>query len=170
MEQGSTGGRGKGRGERVAGRQRSIITKICEWCGKEFVQRHQKVGTAHFYDSAKCRALAYQGEHQFGDWLLLKILGKAYSVIQEGGLNFELEVPRSAYPGSKAARAEYRQFLGWAQRFAVDDRNGPAAEPVMSADPEKVEEQDRQRLRKRLRTNRKREIAAQNAQSDGGTA
>ena len=89
-------------------------------------------GTEHFYCSGRCRAAGYAAEHVRTDWLLMRVLGRAYAVIEGAGLNFDLELPRSGYPGRKAVRAEWRQFAQWAKRFEVNDvSNGaPVASPA----------------------------------------
>jgi hypothetical protein len=111
---------------------KSGIEKRCDWCGVEYEARHEWEGTAHFYCSGRCRAAGYAAEHVRTDWLLRRVLGKAYAVIEGAGLNFELEVRRSGYPGVKAVRAEWRQFARWAKRFEVNDvSNGtPVGSPA----------------------------------------
>jgi hypothetical protein len=108
------------------------IEKVCEWCGVRYGARHEWGSTEHFYCSGRCRAAGYAAEHVRMDWLLIRVLGKAYAVIEGAGLNFNLELPRSGYPGRKAVRAEWRQFSQWAKRFEVNDvSNGaPVASPA----------------------------------------
>jgi hypothetical protein len=68
-------------------------------------------------------------EHLRGDWLLLQLLNRAYQLIGEAGLNFELVVARSSYPSGTAIRAEHEQFMSWARRFELDDVSSTAKVP-----------------------------------------
>lgn len=49
----------------------------------------------------------------------MRVLGRAYAVISEAGLNFDLEVNRSEYPGKAGVLAEWKQFTKWGERFVV---------------------------------------------------
>jgi hypothetical protein len=102
-------------------RHKLATAKVCDWCGGEFEQLYDWAGTQRFYCSGKCRALGYKAERVWEEWVLLRVLGKAYSVIEAAGLNFELEVRRGDFPGLPAVRAEWKQFIRWAGRFLVDE-------------------------------------------------
>src|SRR5262245_25794917 len=110
--------------------------QVCEWCGERFMRR--ELEAEHYYCSGRCRAGAYQEVHARGDWLLMRVLERAYKVMQEAGINFEMEVDMGGYPGRKALRAEWNQFEEWVRRFAVGA--GPAVKRERSS--EREEEND----------------------------
>ena len=112
------------------GRVKSMaVSGICDYCGEEVVQKYRRAGTQRLYHAGKCRALGEKAEHDFNDWVLMQLLGRAYQVIKTRGLNYNIEIRRESYPGGKNARAEWREFVKWAQRYLVSAQEA-SMEPV----------------------------------------
>jgi hypothetical protein len=102
------------------------LEKVCEWCGKGFRQMHEWGGGARAYCSGKCRMSGYQDGKSRAEWLLMRVLGKAYSVIAENKFNFDLEIDREGYPGRSAVTGEWKQMVSWAEKFLVSTESAVA--------------------------------------------
>jgi hypothetical protein len=109
------------------------LVKVCEWCGVEYEQAHEWGGGSRAYCSGRCRTSGYQDGKSRGEWLLMRILSKAYTVIAENRFNFDLEVPREGYPGRAAVGAEWKQMVAWAEKFLVDTTQPGVANEVVGS-------------------------------------